>query len=75
MEITPLLDINRKHLEVRGCWGVDFSPVWRAMEMLARLEGRFDWTALVSRRYGLEETGQALADVEAHAVVKTVVVP
>ena len=62
------------HLEARGCRGVDFSPVWQAMGMLARLGGRFDWTALISRRYGPEETAQALADVEAHAVVKTVVV-
>ena len=75
VEINPHLNINKKHLEVRGCWGVDFSHVWRAMEMLARLEGRFDWTALISRRYGLEDTGRALAEVEAHAVVKAVIVP
>ena len=31
-EINPHLDINRKHLEIRGCWGVELGHIWRAME-------------------------------------------
>jgi Zn-dependent alcohol dehydrogenase len=34
-----------------------------------------DWTALISRRYGLNQVGEALRDVEAGRVVKAVVVP
>ncbi len=74
-EINPHLDINRKHLEVRGCWGVDLSHLWRAMAALSRWGDRFPWTALISRRYGLDEAGDALAAVESRTVVKALIVP
>jgi len=74
-EINPHWDINRKHLDIRGCWGVDFSHIWRAMEALSRLGDRFPWTALISRRYGLNEAGEALAAVESRSVVKALIVP
>ena len=74
-EINPHWDINRKHLEIRGCWGVDFSHIWRAMEALSRLGDRFPWTALISRRYGLDEAGAALEAVESRTVVKALIVP
>ena len=45
------------------------------MEILARFGRRMDWSSLISRRYSLEEVGQALADVEAQRVVKAVIVP
>jgi L-iditol 2-dehydrogenase len=73
--LNPHLHINRKHLEIRGCWGSDFSHVYRAMEILTRFGSRMDWSALISRRYGLEEVGEALADVEERRVVKAVIVP
>ncbi len=73
--LDPHLHINRKHLEVRGCWGSDFSHLWRAMEVLRRFGGRMDWSALISRRYTLEEAGEALRDVENLKVVKAVIVP
>ena len=74
-EINPHYDINRKHLTIQGCWGVDFSHVYRAMEALARFGDRFAWTDLISARYGLEEAGTALAAVESRAVVKALIVP
>lgn len=73
--INPHLAINKKHLEIRGCWGADLSHVWRAMEILDRFADRFPWTALISRRYTLAEAGEALADVEARRVVKAVIEP
>ena len=73
--LNPHRHINRKHLEVRGCWGSDFSHVWRAMEVLARFGGRIDWASLISHRYRLEDAGQALKDVEAGRVVKAVILP
>lgn len=73
--VNPHVHINRKHLEIRGCWGSDFSHVYRSMEVMDRFGGRIDWSALISRRYSLDEVGQALADVEAQRVVKAVIVP
>ena len=74
-EINPHSDINRKHLTVQGCWGVDFSHIWRSMETLARFGDRFAWTDLISARYGLEQAGDALAAVESRAVVKALIIP
>lgn len=74
-EINPHYDINRKHLMMQGCWGVDFSHVYRAMEALSRFGDRFAWTDLISARYGLEQAGDALVAVESRAVVKALIVP
>ncbi len=75
IEINPHADINRKHLTIQGCWGSDLSHVWRAMDVLARFSDRFNWTGIISRRYGLDEAGGALAAVEARGVVKALIVP
>ena len=75
VDLNPHLHINKKHLEIRGCWGSDFSHVYRAMEILSRFGRRMDWSSLITRRYSLEEVGQALEDVEAQRVVKAVIVP
>jgi threonine dehydrogenase-like Zn-dependent dehydrogenase len=73
--LNPHTQINRKHLEIQGCWGSDFSHVYRAMGILARFGSRIDWSALISRRYKLSEVAQALSDVEAQRVVKAVILP
>jgi L-iditol 2-dehydrogenase len=73
--LNPHLHVNKKHLEIRGCWGSDFSHVWRAMQIMDRFGGRIDWTSLISKRYTLEEASQALDDVEKLRVVKAVILP
>ncbi len=75
VSINPHLHINKKHLEIRGCWGSDFSHVWRAMDIVSRFGGRMDWSSLISRRYELEEAGNALQDVENLRVIKSVIAP
>jgi len=74
-EINPHWDINRRHLTIQGCWGVDFNHVYRAMEALARFGGRFNWTDTISACYKLEDAGAALAAVESREVVKALIVP
>lgn len=73
--LNPHLHINKKHLEVLGCWGSDYSHVYRAMQMVARFESRIRWADLISRRYRLEEVESALRDVEQGRVVKALVIP
>ncbi len=75
VELNPHLHINRKHIEIRGCWGSDFSHVWRAMEVLRRFGGQVDWTSLITRRFRLDECEQALQDVESQRVIKAVILP
>ena len=33
VELNPHLEINRKHLEIRGVWGVDFSHFYKALKV------------------------------------------
>lgn len=74
-EFNPHLDLNRKHLDVRGCWGSDVSHVYRAVQVLARYHTRFPWSDFVSGRYGLKRAQEALEDVAAQRVVKALIVP
>ncbi|HLG42178.1 MAG TPA: zinc-binding dehydrogenase, partial [Planctomycetota bacterium] len=67
---SPHQDLNRKHLEIRGCWGSDYSHFERAVRVLARHGDRFRWEAMISRRYGLHELNDALVHVERGEVVK-----
>jgi L-iditol 2-dehydrogenase len=73
--INPHRHINRKHVEIRGCWGSDYSHFHRAVQFLSSHGARLPWTAAISRRYSLEEANEALAAVEARSVVKAIIEP
>jgi threonine dehydrogenase-like Zn-dependent dehydrogenase len=73
--INPHRHINRRHADVRGCWGYEFTHLFRAVELMARRRDRFRWRELVTREYRLAEAGQALADMERLAVVKALIRP
>lgn len=75
VEVNPHLDINRKHLDIRGCWGCDFSHLYRAIAMMGRHAGQFPWEKSITAEYGLGETQRALEDVERLRVVKAVIDP
>ena len=57
--INPHTEINRKHLDIRGCWGSDFSHFYRMVQVLDRfgdqLAERGGWESLVSGTYGLQK--------------------
>ncbi|NIM50705.1 MAG: zinc-binding dehydrogenase [Gemmatimonadales bacterium] len=73
--INPHSDINRKHADVRGHWGTAFQHMVRALRMLVKYRDRLQFNRLIGRRYSLEQTGQALADVEALNVTKAIIQP
>jgi threonine dehydrogenase-like Zn-dependent dehydrogenase len=73
--INPHRQINRRHLEVRGCWGSDFSHFHGALDAMARHHRRVPWADLVSRWYGLDQAGEALAAVAGRAVLKAGIAP
>jgi L-iditol 2-dehydrogenase len=72
---NPHLDLNQKHLDVRGCWGSDVGHLYRAVRVMARYRGQFPWRDLISREYSLAEAETALEDVARQAVVKALIVP
>jgi len=68
--LNPHLDLNRKHLTVRGCWGSDFSHFYRGVRIMADPARSEGWSLLKPDRYDLCQANEALADVAAGKVVK-----
>ena len=71
--INPHRQINRKHVEIRGCWGSDYSHFHRAVRLAARWSDRIPWRELAAKQYPLEKAGEALAAVEKREVLKAVI--
>jgi L-iditol 2-dehydrogenase len=74
---NPHLDINKKHLDVRGCWGSDFSHFYRAAQIVSDVNRSAPWAALKARlsHYKLNQTNEALADVAGGRILKALVDP
>jgi D-arabinose 1-dehydrogenase-like Zn-dependent alcohol dehydrogenase len=67
--------INRKHIEIRGCWGSEAGHFLRALTILERHAARMPWRKIGARVYGLDELNTALADAEAMRLPKALVDP
>jgi threonine dehydrogenase-like Zn-dependent dehydrogenase len=67
--------INRKHLEIRGCWGSEPGHFLRALAILERYSRQVPWREIGSRTYPLTALNQALADAEALRIPKALVDP
>lgn len=72
--LNPHRLINKKHLEIRGCWGCDYRHFYRGLNSLAR-SPQVPWEAMISAEYALDEARQALDDVEQTRVVKALINP
>lgn len=75
VEFNPHLDLNRKHLDVRATWGIDFSHLYKSLHSMARFREAIPWQSVISAYYALDQANEALAAVEAGAVVKAVICP
>lgn len=73
VEINPHTMINRKHLDVRGCWGSDFSHFHGAIEAINRHQAAVPWRELAAWKYPLDRAAEALRDVEDQRVPKAVI--
>jgi len=74
---NPHLDLNKKHLDVRGCWGSDFSHFYRGAQIVSDPIRAKPWIALAGKlsRYGLKQANEALAQVADGSVLKALIVP
>ena len=54
VSINPHLQINRKHAEIRGCWGCDYSHVHRALQILAHQGHALPWADSITARFGID---------------------
>jgi threonine dehydrogenase-like Zn-dependent dehydrogenase len=67
--------INRKHLDVRGCWGSEPGHFLRALRFLERYASEVPWRDIGARTYPLGGLNEALADAEAMRIPKALVDP
>ncbi len=75
VEIHPHWQLNRKHVELKGCWGSRFDHFHRAVALAAQHGARTPWRDMVSGRYTLEQASDALAAVEARTALKAIITP
>jgi 2-desacetyl-2-hydroxyethyl bacteriochlorophyllide A dehydrogenase len=68
-------DINRKHLEIRGCWGSEAGHFVRALTILEQHAAQVPWRDIGAKVYPLSRVNEALADAEAMRLPKAVVDP
>ena len=72
---NPHLDLNKKHLDVRGCWGSDFSHFYRGAQIISDPLRSAPWTKMKLCRYALSQANEALADVASGRVLKALIQP
>jgi threonine dehydrogenase-like Zn-dependent dehydrogenase len=67
--------INRKHLEIRGCWGSEAGHFLRALTVLEMHAQTLPFREIGARVYPLADINTALADAEAMRLPKALVDP
>ena len=72
---NPHLDLNKKHADVLGCWGSDYSHFHRTVALLSDAGRARPWGTMRLDRYGLDRAQQALGDVAGGRVIKALIDP
>jgi L-iditol 2-dehydrogenase len=72
---NPHSDLNKKHLDVLGCWGSDFSHFYRGAQILSDPVRATPWQAMKLDCYRLGQANEALADVASGRVLKALIEP
>jgi threonine dehydrogenase-like Zn-dependent dehydrogenase len=67
--------INRKHLDIRGCWGSEVGHFLRALDALDAYRDDVPWHEIGAKTYGLSQINEALAVAESLAIPKALVDP
>jgi L-iditol 2-dehydrogenase len=75
VEFNPHSDLNRKHLDVRGCWGSDFSHFYRGVEIVSDKARAQPWSEMSLTKFALKDANEALSKVASGAVLKALVDP
>lgn len=75
VEIHPHWQINRKHVELRGCWGSRYEHFHRAVSLAARHGDKVPWREMVGGRFTLANAQKALDTVAERKAVKAIIEP
>ena len=75
VEIHPHWQLNRKHVELKGCWGSRYDHFHRAVALVAQHGDVKPWREMVSGRYTLDKAGEALDAVASRSAIKALITP
>ncbi|MHA2252485.1 MAG: zinc-binding dehydrogenase [Candidatus Kariarchaeaceae archaeon] len=75
VSINPHLEINKKHITIKGSWGSDFSHFYLAVKFMAKYHDKYPWEKIISKEYPLEDAEIALLDVQGLKVMKALIAP
>lgn len=67
--------INRKHLDIRGCWGSEVGHFLRALRALERYHHEIPWHLIGAQTFGLGQINEALSIAETMTIPKALVDP
>jgi len=73
--LNPHALINKKHVDLRGSWGSDYSHFHRAIALQAQYRERFPWHEMAAASFGLGQAAEALNAVRERRVVKATIRP
>ena len=73
VEIHPHWQINRKHVELRGCWGSRYEHFHRAVEIAARAGTAKPWREMAGARHTLDTASAALDAIGRRQHVKAII--
>lgn len=72
---NPHADLNKKHLDVLGCWGSDYSHFHRAVQVTGDARLGAPWRSLSVQEFALTDAAAALAAVANGTVSKALLLP
>ena len=75
IEFNPHTDLNRKHLDLRGCWGSDFSHFYKAVQLATHPVMSRPWQTLQLERFGLDDANRAVDRVANGEIIKALIDP
>jgi threonine dehydrogenase-like Zn-dependent dehydrogenase len=67
--------INRKHLDIRGCWGSEVRHFLLALDALERYGAEVPWSSIGAKTFGLGQLNEALSEAERLTIPKALVNP
>jgi threonine dehydrogenase-like Zn-dependent dehydrogenase len=75
IQVNPHLDINKKHVAIKGQWGTEFHHLVGALQLLAKHSERLPFASVIGSRYTLDTAGEALKNVESLKDTKAIIQP
>ncbi|WP_051297974.1 zinc-binding dehydrogenase [Brevibacterium album] len=72
--ITPVT-ITRRHLTILGSWSGEAAQYWRALEFMRIHRERFDFGAMITGRYHLDQANEAMERMQRFEEIKPIILP